>query len=96
MTSRREFLQRSSLAAGALIAGPRAAAALSAFHQPHTAPLKILILGGTNFIGPYQVQYALDRGYEFYRFYVGDRATGFMSHWMRFGAELMFVLRVLA
>ena len=63
MTSRREFLQRSSLAAGALIAGPRAAAALSAFHQPHTAPLKILILGGTNFIGPYQVQYALDRGH---------------------------------
>jgi 2'-hydroxyisoflavone reductase len=27
------------------------------------APLKILILGGTSFIGPYQVQYALDRGH---------------------------------
>jgi hypothetical protein len=26
-------------------------------------PLRILILGGTGFIGPYQVQYALDRGH---------------------------------
>jgi uncharacterized protein YbjT (DUF2867 family) len=27
------------------------------------APRRILILGGTGFIGPYQVQYALDRGH---------------------------------
>ncbi len=27
------------------------------------APLRILILGGTGFIGPYQVKYALDRGH---------------------------------
>jgi len=40
-------------------------------------------------------QYALDHGYEFYRFYVGRRATGFMSHWMTFGAEQMIVLLVL-
>ena len=31
--------------------------------RPGRAPLKILILGGTSFIGPYQVQYALDRGH---------------------------------
>jgi putative inorganic carbon (HCO3(-)) transporter len=43
-------------------------------------------------------RYALDRGLEFdqaYRSYVGERPTGFMSHWMTFGAEQMIVLLVL-
>jgi O-antigen ligase len=39
-------------------------------------------------------QYALDNRLEFYRFYVGQRATGFMSHWMTFGGEQMIVLLV--
>jgi 2'-hydroxyisoflavone reductase len=54
-------------------------------------PLRILILGGTGFIGPYQVQYALDRGHTVTLFnrgktnpglfpkvekLQGDRATG--------------------
>jgi len=29
---------------------------------------------------------------NFYQFYVGDRITGFMSHWMTFGGEEMIVL----
>ena len=32
----------------------------------------------------------------FYEFYVGSRITGFMSHWMTFGAEEMIVLLLLA
>src|SRR5690606_4434892 len=28
------------------------------------SPLRILVLGGTSFIGPYQVEYALERGHE--------------------------------
>jgi O-antigen ligase len=32
----------------------------------------------------------------FYGFYVGSRITGFMSHWMTFGAEEMIVLLLLA
>jgi len=32
----------------------------------------------------------------FYDFYVGSRITGFMSHWMTFGAEEMIVLLLLA
>ncbi|MBK7996631.1 MAG: hypothetical protein IPK14_25655 [Blastocatellia bacterium] len=32
--------------------------------QTNVKPLKILILGGTGLIGPYQVQYALDRGHK--------------------------------
>lgn len=43
-----------------------AAAALSAFplFLPAQQKLKILMLGGTGFLGPHTVQYALDRGHE--------------------------------
>ncbi|MGA2881164.1 MAG: O-antigen ligase family protein [Bryobacteraceae bacterium] len=33
---------------------------------------------------------------SFYAFYMGSRITGFMSHWMTFGAEEMIVLLLLA
>jgi len=33
---------------------------------------------------------------SFYDFYIGSRITGFMSHWMTFGAEEMIVLLMLA
>jgi O-antigen ligase len=36
-------------------------------------------------------QFALEHRIDFYPFYVGQRATGFMSHWMTFGAEQMIV-----
>jgi O-antigen ligase len=32
---------------------------------------------------------ALSKGFDVYLHYVGDRATGFMSHWMTFSAEQM-------
>jgi O-antigen ligase len=35
-------------------------------------------------------------GVNFYLHYVGDRATGFMSHWMTFSAEQMMVFLMLA
>ncbi|MBN8730996.1 MAG: O-antigen ligase family protein [Acidobacteria bacterium] len=35
-------------------------------------------------------------GQPFYQSYVGDRITGFMSHWMTFGGEMMIVLVVIA
>jgi O-antigen ligase len=31
-------------------------------------------------------------GQNFYEYYVGERISGFMSHWMTFGGELMLVL----
>jgi len=34
------------------------------FAEKAVKPLRILILGGTSFIGPYQVQYALSRGHK--------------------------------
>ena len=33
---------------------------------------------------------------SFYDYYVGERITGFMSHWMTFGGEEMIVLLMLA
>lgn len=41
-------------------------------------------------------QQAAAEGSEFYLFYVANRATGFMSHWMTFSAELMIAGLMLA
>jgi 2'-hydroxyisoflavone reductase len=66
-TSRRDFVRTAATSALGLgfIPGhlPRFAAPRAAGSQPR-AKLRILVLGGTNFIGPYQVQYALDRGHS--------------------------------
>ncbi len=55
--TRRDFLQTSSCAAASL-----AFTVTGCTASPR--PLKILILGGTSFIGPPQVEYALARGHE--------------------------------
>ncbi|HEX8618550.1 MAG TPA: NAD-dependent epimerase/dehydratase family protein, partial [Thermoanaerobaculia bacterium] len=56
--SRRTFLATSAAGvAAAAIARPAAAA-------PAGKPLRILILGGTGFIGPNQVRYAVERGHK--------------------------------
>ncbi|GLC23940.1 NAD-dependent epimerase/dehydratase family protein [Roseisolibacter agri] len=67
---RRTFVRLAATAGTALGVAPAAAArALASPHGPtihvptRRAPRRILILGGTGFIGPYQVQYALDRGH---------------------------------
>ena len=68
-TSRRDFL-RTSAAAGAITLGlgPQGAAAELVRPRPVAPlprhPLKILILGGTNFSGPQLVRYALERGHS--------------------------------
>ncbi|HNY39500.1 MAG TPA: O-antigen ligase family protein [Bryobacteraceae bacterium] len=38
--------------------------------------------------------YAVRAGEDFYRSYVADRITGFMSHWMTFSSQMMFVFLV--
>lgn len=67
--SRRDFLASSATIGGALTLGlPSLVHALepgARVQAPRAgAPLRILILGGTGFIGPNQVQYALDRGHS--------------------------------
>ncbi len=92
-TSRRDFLKRSALAAGALGLGawpaPTAggppgagghgpAASGVGGKQPGRAasPLRILILGGTGFIGPHEVDYARARGHHLTLFNRGKTDPG--------------------
>lgn len=88
-TSRREFLKRSAVAAGALGLGAcsasgqgaegaeREAAACGTPPPPRAdKPLRILILGGTGFIGPHQVEYALARGHHITLFNRGKTNPG--------------------
>src|SRR4051794_26217714 len=76
-TTRRDFLRTTAIAGGAIGLGISADACAHPAQVPQNdrveftspprekapRPLRILILGGTGFIGPYQVQYALDRGH---------------------------------
>lgn len=60
-TTRRKFIKLSAVAGGALGLGlPLRARA----EEKATKPMRILILGGTGFTGPFQVRYALERGHK--------------------------------
>lgn len=68
MTTRREFLG----AGAALLAAP-SLRGLPA-RAPADEPLEILFLGGTGFIGPHQIEFALERGHKVTMFNRGRRA----------------------
>jgi 2'-hydroxyisoflavone reductase len=71
-SSRREFIRTASLAGAGLALAPSVTSASDPLTRPRTpkapeatvAPKKLLILGGTGFIGPNMVKYALARGHE--------------------------------
>jgi len=67
MTTRREFLGGSAALLGVAAAGGLAAA-------PADRRLSILFLGGTGFIGPHQINYALERGHRVSMFNRGSRS----------------------
>src|SRR5712671_2264638 len=60
-TTRRHFIKLSAGAGAGLGFGLRST---SLFAEKSVKPLRILILGGTGFTGPYQVRYALSRGHK--------------------------------
>ncbi len=74
--TRRDFLRAASVAGGAVGLGltPRLAAAL--MPAPAKRPLNILILGGTGFIGPHHVEYAIKRGHKVTLFNRGKTNPG--------------------
>jgi len=81
-TSRRDFLKASAVFGGAL-GGARwfSSPLVDAFatprdNTPAAAPLRILILGGTGFIGPNQVRYAVSRGHHVTLFNRGKTNPG--------------------
>ena len=65
-TSRRKFLKLSALVGGSVGLGlmPGASELLAGSVGKAVKPLRILILGGTGFTGPFQVRYALSRGHK--------------------------------
>ncbi len=60
-TTRRDFIHTSIAAGGALSLGLLGCS--DGEVRPARNPLRILILGGTGFIGPHQVEYAMKRGH---------------------------------
>jgi 2'-hydroxyisoflavone reductase len=89
-TSRKQFLKLSAAAGGALGLGitpgvldaatnDTARAPDGEARRPQEAPrrIDILILGGTGFIGPYQVRYAVDRGHNVTLFNRGSGRDAF-------------------
>lgn len=83
-TNRRDFIRISAAAGGALglgvageSPGPRRARAASGppGNDRQGRALRILVLGGTGFIGPHMVRYALERGHEVTMFNRGRSNT---------------------
>jgi 2'-hydroxyisoflavone reductase len=72
-TTRRQFIKVSGTAVGALALHMKSTALLA---EKSVKPLRILILGGTGFTGPYQVQYALSRGHKVTTFNRGKSHPG--------------------
>lgn len=72
-TTRRHFIKLSATAGGALTLG---IASTKVFAEKSMKPLRILILGGTGFTGPYQVRYALSRSHKVTTFNRGKTHTG--------------------
>lgn len=70
-TTRRQFIKLSAAAGSALTLGiPKV------LGEKAAKPLRILILGGTGFTGPYQVRYALSRGHKITTFNRGKTHPG--------------------
>src|SRR6266478_1888414 len=72
-TTRRQFIKLSSTAAGGFALSIRSTTVLA---EKSVKPLRILILGGTGFTGPYQVRYALSRGHKVTTFNRGKTHPG--------------------
>lgn len=76
MTTRRDLFKLGALAAAAAALPSFATAAGEAKPVGNAAkPLNILILGGTGFTGPFQVEYALKRGHKVTLFNRGKRPS---------------------
>ncbi|MEY2480570.1 MAG: hypothetical protein QOI04_1497 [Verrucomicrobiota bacterium] len=71
--TRRRFVGVSAAAGAVLSFGLRST---SLFAEKAVKPLRILILGGTGFTGPYQVRYALSRGHKVTTFNRGKTHPG--------------------
>src|ERR1700747_2834082 len=70
-TGRRHFIKISAASVVALTAR-----STSLFAEKTLKPMRILILGGSGFTGPYQVRYAISRGHKVTTFNRGKTHPG--------------------
>src|SRR5579864_4502377 len=70
-TTRRQFIKTSAVTGLSVSTG-----VASLFAEKTVKPMRILILGGTGFTGPYQVRYALARGHKVTTFNRGKTHPG--------------------
>lgn len=86
-TDRRKFLRTTATVSGmfglrgaiplaGLEASERPGRARHARAAPAQAPLRVLVLGGTGFIGPFQIRYAMERGHTVTMFNRGRTNPG--------------------
>lgn len=68
MATRRQFLKLTAATAGLYASGLSVAVP-----QPAAKPLDLLVLGGTGFIGPHEIEYALARGHKVTMFNRGSQ-----------------------
>ena len=74
MTTRRDFLKTSAILGGALLGRGKPALGTAATRLArHRSTLELLVLGGTGFIGPHLVRYAVARGHRVTIFSRGRR-----------------------
>ena len=72
-TTRREFIKLTAATSAAFALTSRSTTLVA---EKSVKPLRILILGGTGFTGPYQVRYALSRGHKVTTFNRGKTHPG--------------------
>jgi 2'-hydroxyisoflavone reductase len=81
MPSRRDFLKTSAAVGGSVLVGAAAPRFLTAATTERArAPMRILILGGTGFIGPHLVSHAVARGHKVTIFTRGRRAGSMLPN----------------
>jgi 2'-hydroxyisoflavone reductase len=80
MSNRRDFLRMSAIAGGSVGLGliPGASVLIDSATTKAPKPMRILILGGTGFTGPFQVKYALSRGHKVTVFNRGRTRPGIL------------------
>jgi len=76
MTNRREFIRAAAAAGGALGLGLTPDTVRALTPRPAERRIRLLILGGTGFIGPHEVRYAVERGHDVTIFNRGRSAPG--------------------
>ena len=80
MPTRRDFLKTSAAIGGSVLVGAASGRLAATVPERTRAPMRLLILGGTGFIGPHLVQHAVARGHTVTIFTRGRRDASMLPN----------------